>query len=216
MKKTVTAPIETELSPKQFAEKRLKYLRKELRAERISYGELNELQALAPFIDPGDVELLEAAGVPETKIAEHFPHDVCPECGSSSVPVEGVPDQTLRGCPKCHHTWTESLSRPATKAKHTPGPWKVKGGFIIREELEVVTTHGTAITCICQMHGQLMRQSKPNARLIAAAPELLAALGTARKSIAFARNSVPSSMAAYAQLTVDLGMVDAAIQKATP
>ena len=45
--------------------KRLEYLRGELRAERISYGELAELQDLAQYIAPGDVELLEAAGVPE-------------------------------------------------------------------------------------------------------------------------------------------------------
>jgi len=44
---------------------RLEYLRGELRAERISYGELAELQGLADQIEPGDVELLEAAGVPE-------------------------------------------------------------------------------------------------------------------------------------------------------
>lgn len=44
---------------------RLEYLRQELRAERISTGELLELQSLKEYIDPGDVELLEAAGVPE-------------------------------------------------------------------------------------------------------------------------------------------------------
>ena len=44
---------------------RLEYLRKELRAERISHGELAELQTLAPHIEAGDIELLEAAGVPE-------------------------------------------------------------------------------------------------------------------------------------------------------
>jgi len=44
---------------------RLEYLRGELRAERISYGELAELQGLAEHIEAGDVELLEAAGVPE-------------------------------------------------------------------------------------------------------------------------------------------------------
>jgi hypothetical protein len=44
---------------------RLEYLRGELRAERISQGELMELQGLADYIDPGDVELLEAAGVEE-------------------------------------------------------------------------------------------------------------------------------------------------------
>ena len=44
---------------------RLEELRTELRAERISYGELHELQGLVEHIEPGDVELLEAAGVPE-------------------------------------------------------------------------------------------------------------------------------------------------------
>jgi hypothetical protein len=49
----------------KFINHRLEYLRGELRAERISYGELAELQSLADHIDSGDVELLEAAGVPE-------------------------------------------------------------------------------------------------------------------------------------------------------
>lgn len=47
------------------AKKRLEYLRQEIRAERISYQELAELQSLAQYIDPGDIELLEPAGVPE-------------------------------------------------------------------------------------------------------------------------------------------------------
>ena len=44
---------------------RLAYLRREIQAERISYGELAELQSLVPYIDPGDMLLLEWAGVPE-------------------------------------------------------------------------------------------------------------------------------------------------------
>lgn len=44
---------------------RLEYLRGELRGERISYGELAELQDLIAYIDPEDVEMLEAAGVSE-------------------------------------------------------------------------------------------------------------------------------------------------------
>lgn len=44
---------------------RLEYLRAQLQDECISYGELAELQRLAKYIEPGDVELLEAAGVPE-------------------------------------------------------------------------------------------------------------------------------------------------------
>ena len=44
---------------------RLEYLREELRQERISYGELFELQSLSEYLELDDVELLEAAGVPE-------------------------------------------------------------------------------------------------------------------------------------------------------
>ena len=44
---------------------RLEYLRGEIQAERISYGEIAELQSLAEYIEDGDVELLEWAGVPE-------------------------------------------------------------------------------------------------------------------------------------------------------
>ena len=44
---------------------RLEYLRKELREERISYGELAELQSLIDYIGLDDVELLQAAGIPE-------------------------------------------------------------------------------------------------------------------------------------------------------
>lgn len=44
---------------------RLEYLRGEIRAERISYSEIAELQGLVDHIERGDVELLEWAGVPE-------------------------------------------------------------------------------------------------------------------------------------------------------
>ena len=43
----------------------LEHLRGEIRAERISWGELADLQDMAELIDPGDTELLEWAGVPE-------------------------------------------------------------------------------------------------------------------------------------------------------
>lgn len=44
---------------------RLEYLCGEIRAERISQGEVIELQGLADHIEPGDVELAEWAGIPE-------------------------------------------------------------------------------------------------------------------------------------------------------
>ena len=53
------------MKPSKRIIKRLKYLRTELRNERISYGELAELAGLAKYIDPEDTELLEVAGVPE-------------------------------------------------------------------------------------------------------------------------------------------------------
>lgn len=48
-----------------FIETRLEYLRGQIEAEKISYGELIELQGLAEHIDRGDVLLLQWAGVPE-------------------------------------------------------------------------------------------------------------------------------------------------------
>ena len=44
---------------------RLDYLRGEIEAERISMGEIAELQSLVEHIDKGDTLLLEWAGVPE-------------------------------------------------------------------------------------------------------------------------------------------------------
>jgi len=73
--------------------KRLEYIRKELRAERISYGELAELQSLAKHIDPSDVELLEAAGVPE------FPDDDSKEKGGrmKNTPKDKIVPYVVKG-----------------------------------------------------------------------------------------------------------------------
>lgn len=50
---------------------RLEYLRSQIRAERISWGEIADLQGMADEIDRGDVELLEWAGVPEFPVSEY-------------------------------------------------------------------------------------------------------------------------------------------------
>ena len=47
------------------AKQRLEELRAEIQDGLLSYGEIAELQSLIPYIDKGDVELLEWAGVPE-------------------------------------------------------------------------------------------------------------------------------------------------------
>ena len=59
---------------------RLEYLRGQIRAECISYSELAELQDLAEHIDPGDVELLQWAGVPEFPDDDYPDDDSC-HCG---------------------------------------------------------------------------------------------------------------------------------------
>ena len=50
---------------KEEAKARLEELRIEIQEERISYGEIIELQELAGFIEDGDNLLLQWAGVPE-------------------------------------------------------------------------------------------------------------------------------------------------------
>ena len=65
MFKGLPAEVRAKLAREELAAARLEYLRGELRAETLSYGELAELQSLAEYIEPGDVELAEAAGLPE-------------------------------------------------------------------------------------------------------------------------------------------------------
>lgn len=70
----VTAPVERTDANYQEQDKafndalnkqRLEYLRSQIDAERISTYEVVELQSLVEYIDSGDVQLLEWAGVPE-------------------------------------------------------------------------------------------------------------------------------------------------------
>lgn len=50
---------------KDSVQERLEYLREQINNENISYEEIAELQSLAKYIDPSDVQLLEWAGVDE-------------------------------------------------------------------------------------------------------------------------------------------------------
>jgi hypothetical protein len=78
---------------------------------------------------------------------------------------------------------TKTLKSAITKAKkpvvpsasHTPGPWRYERGFILAGEPLKIPGR-TAHRCIgvLQLHGQLLSDLEANARLIAAAPGLLA------------------------------------------
>lgn len=54
----------------ETVKERLAYLRGEIEAERISYGEIAELRSLRRHIDPGDTLLLQWAGVPERELTD--------------------------------------------------------------------------------------------------------------------------------------------------
>lgn len=71
--------------PGHEAGRRLEYLRGEIEAERISYGEIAELQGLAEHIDPSDVVLREWAGIPEFA-------EPCIICGAYVLDGEGHDD----------------------------------------------------------------------------------------------------------------------------
>lgn len=52
---------------KKQAKIRLEQLRTEIRKERISYGEIVELESLVKYIDKGDIELLQWANGQEER-----------------------------------------------------------------------------------------------------------------------------------------------------
>ena len=66
-------------------------------------------------------------------------------------------------------------------SKHTPGPWTVDAPADRRAPLRVVAVkspyeHATMPFEVCKIAGRSNVYTRPNAHLIAAAPELLAAL----------------------------------------
>jgi len=87
--------------------KRLEAIRKSIKDEGISYSEIAELQSLAKYIEPGDVELLEWAGVKEKEYQNNFDNvGMCPHCNSieldySSIDIDGESVYYPFVCAKC-------------------------------------------------------------------------------------------------------------------
>ena len=77
------------------AKKRLEELREVLRSEDMSYSELLDLQSLAKYIDKDDVELLEAAGVPEFDDDEYANGGYMAEGGENKLSYEEF-EETLQ------------------------------------------------------------------------------------------------------------------------
>ena len=76
--------------------KRLEYLRKELKAEKISYSELIELQSLSKYIDKNDVELLQGAGIPENAADLFNTPELLPE--NVQAIIASFADETYTEC----------------------------------------------------------------------------------------------------------------------
>ena len=97
------------------AARRLEALRAAIRAESISYGEIAELQSLAPWIGPGDVELAEWAAIPEAVFRAHSddPRPVTytdAEIEAARAEERGGPDHQYEdpyGSGKCSHAGCE-------------------------------------------------------------------------------------------------------------
>lgn len=59
-------------------------------------------------------------------------------------------------------------------SKHTPGPWEMHGEFSGRDIVQIETKHGYSVADVRNYNRS--EQNKANAKLIAAAPDLLEAL----------------------------------------
>lgn len=109
-----------------------------------------------------------------------------------------------------------SLPKEAMSAKHTPGPWRVGGtGFVVGGEGDALNADFVALRIIRAPGTPLRHQptaveDEANARLMAAAPELLAVLKTTAENI----RSLGPAGALYHPYQEWLRVVDEAIVKA--
>jgi hypothetical protein len=95
---------------------------------------------------------------------------------------------------------------------HTAGPWTYKDSF----ELNVIQKNNPEAEAICEVTGNPAEQFA-NVRLIAAAPELLAALIEAQNLVNLCRQYMPKSIKNSDRFTFEntaANIIDKAIQTA--
>jgi hypothetical protein len=128
--------------------KRLEHLRKQLRAERISYGEIAELQSLAKHIEPHDVELLEAAGVPEHAEAQ-----------SNIVLLEKVTQAAKMGGKLTNELWDEAHKAIGEHYRGQRCPLPLRGrdpSYVAADNLECFLAYG--LMCCWPSHTDAMNE----------------------------------------------------------
>ena len=63
--------------------------------------------------------------------------------------------------------------------KHTPGPWKIRKSVLARNDFAIAAEHFIIAETFWHVGPAMFKDAEANARLIAAAPDLLAACETA-------------------------------------
>lgn len=100
-----------------------------------------------------------------------------------------------------------------TNAKHTPGPWRVQKTLGCKDITSDERDEYGNKSLICTTAGREEREDRANARLIAAAPELLAACKQALACLNHApRFSTPQGVDSYDTAA----LLDRVINKAEP
>lgn len=92
-------------------------------------------------------------------------------------------------------------------SKHTPGPWEVRQGKEVGNTVYVSSDKGQICTGVNGFESRI-----PNARLIAAAPELLEALEVAEKALTAIFKAINLCVLENAD---EMNIIRAAIAKAT-
>jgi len=99
-----------------------------------------------------------------------------------------------------------------SESKHTPGPWVANIPPTDRMAPTVDAVDGEVCTCECGVN----RTNRYNARLIAAAPELLEACEAAMLKIEAYEECVPGEVIAAEDMPEEWELCRAAIAKAKP
>lgn len=106
-------------------------------------------------------------------------------------------------------------SNSTTTATHTPGPWKVYHPISTAESLGIDAASGESVVVWGERHeGIIGERREANARLIAAAPELLEALRFCIPALEWSVANSPSAVRRSSARS-DLEIARAAIAKAT-
>jgi hypothetical protein len=88
--------------------------------------------------------------------------------------------------------------------KHTPGPWKLRLGTGVQYDYIIETKAGALVAAYPHYSGATKKATKANARLIAAAPEMLEALQRLYKDFPYV-NQANGGMQARAAIAKAIG-----------